>query len=96
MDTHNQNDVVVMRVPVFKSSLTPGLTNAVDVFLPVGKRVKYRLLLSEQVVGGIVSSDLKWHEHNGEKVMGYEVLFDDTGALGFADWARIIDWEDKP
>ena len=76
---------------VFKSSLTPGLENAEDVGLQKGTRVTYRLLSGERVTGVIKSA---YSKHlNG--CYGWEVLFDDTGELGFADERRIVDWDAK-
>lgn len=75
---------------VFKSSFTPGLENAEDVLLSEGTRIKYKC--REGVIDGTVKSGYRKHTNGA---YGYEVLFDDTGGLAFADERQIIGWDGK-
>lgn len=75
----------------FKSRLTPGLTNAVDVSLSIDDRITYSLL-DGGTVGGVIAGPYSQHDNGA---YGWECRFDDDGQIGFADELRVTNWPGK-
>jgi hypothetical protein len=76
---------------VFKSRHTPGAKGD-EICLSVGETVEYLLLDGSTVNVRVTSGRMK---HNRCRTFGFEGVFSDTGEIGFADGARIVNWEGK-